>query len=242
VLLAAAVASWTGCSPIPEVGEAPSPETYEIGRAAAERGDYLLAIEAFKRVIDQSPLHEVADDALIGLADAHRAIGDYALAEAEYMDLVGDYPRSPLVPEAEYKLGLSYYEQSLPAELDQGMTRQAIDQLEYFLSTYPESELVPSARERIQELHERLASKDYENAMLYLTLEKPRAARIYLEAVAQDYPDTVWARLALLEKARSFAAEGSKALAAETYQRVIDLYPGTAEAVTAAAERTGLPD
>jgi outer membrane protein assembly factor BamD len=226
---------------MPELGEANSPETYEVGRAAAERGDYILAIEAFRRVVDQSPLHDLADDALLGLADSHRAIGDFALAESEYMDLMDDYPHSPLVPEAEYKLGLSYYEQSLPASLDQSMTRQAIGQFEYFLSAYPESDLAPEAQERMQELRERLASKDYENAMLYATLEKPQAARIYLEAVAQDYPDTVWARLALLEKARSFAAEGSTALAVETYERIIDLYPGTAEAVTAAAERTGLP-
>jgi outer membrane protein assembly factor BamD len=229
-----------GCSPIPELGEATSPETYEVGREAAERGDYVLAAEAYKRLLDASPLHDLADDALLGLADAHRALGDYALAEAEYADLLIDYPRSPLVPEAEYKIGLSYYEQSLPAALDQSMTRQAIDQFEYFLSAYPESEFAPGARERIAELTDRLADKDYQNAMLYVTLEKPHAARIYLEAVARDYPDTVWARLALLEKARSFAREGSTALAAETYQRVIDLYPGTEEAVTAAAERSGL--
>ena len=76
-------------------------------------------------------MHEFADDALLGLADAHRAMGDFASAEDEYRRLLEDYPTSSLIPEAEYKLGLSFYEQSLPAALDQGMTRQAIAQFQF---------------------------------------------------------------------------------------------------------------
>ena len=78
------------------------------------------------------------------------------------------------------------------------------------------------------------------SAMLYFALKRPAAARVYLEAVVTEYPDTVWARAALLEKARSFAAEGSTALAENEYQRLIELYPGTEEARTAAAEKTAL--
>ena len=50
------------------------------------------------------------------------------------------------------------------------------------------------------------------------------------------------AGLALLDKARSFAVEGSKALAEHEYQRLIDLYPGSEEAGTAAAELAALSD
>jgi outer membrane protein assembly factor BamD len=206
--LAAALAIVAGCSPIPNLGEATTADAYEVGKAAAERGDYLVAIEAYKRVIDQSPMSDLADSALIGLADAHRAMGDYVSAEAEYKQLVSDYPRSALIPEAEYKLGLTYFDQSLPPALDQSMTRQAIAQLSYFISTYPESEFVPDAREKVNELESKLASKDYDNAMLYFTLENPKAARVYLEAVARNYPDTVWARRAQLRDGRVDRARG----------------------------------
>lgn len=217
-------------------------DTYEIGVAAAEREDYLLAIEAFKRVTLDSPLHEYADDALIALADAHRAIGDHVSAEEEYRRLLSDYDRSPLVPEAEYKLGLTFFEQSLPAELDQSMTRQAISQFEYFIEAFPSSEFVAAARERILELRTRLAAKSYESAMLYMTMGKPAAGRVYLEAVVAEYPDTVWARRALLEEARSYAAEGADALAEGAYRKLIELYPGTEEAGEAAEEKTALGD
>lgn len=225
-----------GCSPMPELGEATAEDTYAIGVEAAERGDYLLAIEAFKRITLNTPLHETADDALVALADAYRATSDYVSAEECYRRLMSDYPHSSLVPEAEYKLGLTFYDQALPARLDQSMTNQAISQLEYFIDAYPESGFVGEARDSILELRSRLAEKDYSSAALYFKLENPSAARVYLEAVIVEYPDTVWARLAILDKARSFASEGSKALAEHEYRRLIDTYPGTEEAAVASSE------
>lgn len=225
-----------GCSPVPDFGEATAEDTYEIGMDALAREDYLVAVEALSRVSLESPMHELADDALLGLADAHRAMGDFASAEDEYRRVLADYPRSSLVPQAEYKLGLSYHEQSLPASLDQAMTRRAIEQFERFLNVYPESEFASDAAERISELRARLAEKEYRSAMLYNSLESPEAARVYLEAVADEYPDTVWARRALLELARSYRAEGSSAMAADAYARLIETYPGTAEAAEASSE------
>ncbi len=77
-------------------------------------------------------------------------------------------------------------------------------------------------------------------ATLYFALRQPKAARVYLESVIVEYPDTVWARAALLDKARSFAAEGSRALAEGEYQRLMELYPETEEARTAATEKAAL--
>ena len=239
-LLAAALLAVTGCSSMPELGEATAEDTYDIGVAAAERGDHMLAIEAFKRITLNTPLSETADDALIGLADAHRAISDYASAEDEYRRLLSDYAHSPLVPEAEYKLGMTFLDQALPAALDQSMTERAISQFEYFLAAYPSSDLADEAAEKILALRTRLAAKGYDSATLYFKLRKPKAARVYLEAVIVDYPDTVWARTALLDKARSFATEGSRALAENEYQRLMELYPGTEEARVAAAEAAAL--
>jgi outer membrane protein assembly factor BamD len=239
VILAACLAAIAACSPIPELGESTAEDAYAVGVEAMEREDYLLAIEAFRHVTMASPLGDWADDALIGLADAHRAISDYASAEDEYRTLLSDYPRSPLVPEAVYKLGLSYYDQSLPAELDQSMTRAAIEQIEHFVATYPESRFVPEARERIAELRARLAAKAYGAAALYLQLGDLKAARVYLDAIVQDYPDTEWARRSLLEIARSHAREGATAQATQAYERLIELYPGTEEAAAALAEKAG---
>jgi outer membrane protein assembly factor BamD len=241
-LLGAVLLGAAGCSSAPVPDEVTAEDTYAIGVAAAERGDYLLAIEIFKRITMDTPLHETADDALLRLADAHRSIADFVSAEESYRRFVSDYPYSPLVPEAEYELGATFFDQAMEVSIahDQSMTKQAISQLEYFVAVYPASGFAAEAAERILELRARLAQKGYDSATLYSDLGKPKAARVCLEAVIVGYPDTVWARAALLGKARSFAAEGSRALAESEYQRLIELYPGTEEAGTAAAEAAAL--
>jgi outer membrane protein assembly factor BamD len=224
---------------MPEIGEATTEETYALGAAAAAKGDHLLAIEAMNRVLTESPLNELADDALLALAESHRAIRDFASAEAEYARLSVDYPRSPLVPEASYRLGLAYYDQSLPAALDQTMTERAIAQFELFIADYPESPSVQAAREKIAELRSRLAEKIYESARLYIVLKDGASARVYFEAVARDYPDTPWAPRALLAQARSAAVDGLPDEARGAYERLIELYPESEEAKAAALEMSG---
>jgi len=224
---------------MPEIGEATTEEVYALGSAAAAREDHLFAIEAMNRVLSQAPLHELADDALLALADSHRAMREFASAEAEYDRLPVDYPRSPLVPEASYRLGLAYYDQSLPAALDQTATERAIAQFERFIAEYPDSPSVPAATERIAELRSRLAQKTYESARLYITLKNGASARVYFEAVARDYPDTPWAPRALLALARSAAADGLPDEARGAYGRLAELYPESEEARTAALETSG---
>ncbi len=238
-LLAVVALVLGGCSPMPEIGEATTEETYALGSAAAAKGDHLFAIEAMNRVLSQSPLHELADDALLALAESHRAMGDFASAEAEYDRLATDYPRSTLVPEASYRLGLAYYDQSLPAALDQTTTERAIAQLERFTAEYPDSPSVAAATEKIAELRSRLAEKTYESARLYVALKNDASARVYFEAVARDYPDTPWAPRALLALARSASTDGLPDEARGAYGRLIELYPESEEARAAALEVSG---
>ncbi len=224
-----AVALVLGCSPIPEFSEASVEEVYATGQEAYQRGDYMIAIEAFRRISVAWPLDERADDALMGLGDAYLDMDNYASAEGEYLRLLSDYPRSELVPEAEYRLGLVYFEQSKRSVLDQTTTKDAIAQLRRFLRDYPDGEFSDDARERLAELRARLAQKDFETAMLYAKSGSSTAARIYLESVAIEYPNTPWAPRALLELVRSYVVAGEKAQAQETLARLGESYPGTAE-------------
>ncbi len=235
----AALLLGAGCSPMPSFEDLTADQTYEVGADAVARGDYRVATEAFTRVTTDWPLSEYADDALLGLADTYRSTGDYASAEENYRKLLSDYPRSPLVPETQYKLGLCYYEQSPPPALDQEITNKAIEKLQFFITNYPDSEYVDDAKVKVAELRSKLAEKDYRNAMLYVSLKTLDAAKVYLNAVVDEYGDTVWARRSLLELARILCREGSTADGAEAYARVIEDYPGTEEAATAATEAEG---
>jgi outer membrane protein assembly factor BamD len=216
---------------MPELSDVTAEEAYDIGVAAMASEDYYVAIEAFRRVSEAHPLAPEADDALLGLADAHREIREYALAENEYRRLVDEYPDSPLVPEAEYKLGLTFYEQSLPASLDQAMTRTALRQLNRFLATYPSSDFVDEARGLVSELRSRLAEKLYLSAELYLSLDDTEAAGIYFQQVADEYPDTPWAARALGAWEESLREAGEAAKADEVAARLREMEQGGTDAV-----------
>lgn len=236
VVAACVLAAIVGCSPIPEFGEAPVTDVYDVGVDAAARGDYMVAIEAFKRITNEWPLDDLADDALLGLADAYREVGDYALAEAEYLRLMVDYSRSPLVADTEYKLGLVHLAQSRPAALDQAMTLSAIDQFNRFLARYPENAHAGDARQHVVALRGRLAEKQISSAELYMTLGNPTAARVYYEAVVADYADTPIVAKALLGIVGSYLASGDIDSATKALARLEGSHPGSDEAAEAAAQ------
>ena len=229
LVLVTAALWFGGCSPMPELSDVTAERAYDIGAAAMASEDYMIAIEAFRRVTDDHPLAPEADDALLGLADAHRAIREYALAEHGYMRLMEDYPDSPLVPEAQYKLGLTFYEQSLPATLDQSMTRRALARLNRFLAAYPGSEFSDDAEELKAELRSRLAEKLFLSAELYLQLGDLDAAGIYFDQVVEEYPDTPWAPRSLRVWESNLREAGRTAEADEVQARRERLFPASTE-------------
>jgi outer membrane protein assembly factor BamD len=225
-----------GCSPMPELSEVTAEQAYDIGVAALASEDYFIAIEAFRRVVDMYPLAPEADDALLGLADSHREIREYALAENEYRRLAAEYPDSPVVAEAQFKLAVTYYEQSRPASLDQAMTRRALGQLNRFLGTYPESPFAVEARDLQAELRSRLAEKLWLAADLYLSLDDLDAAAVYFDQIVNEYPDTPWAPRALETWERNLREAGRSAEADEIRERFERLFPDAAGDAPTASE------
>jgi len=241
MIAALAAIGLAGCSPMPDLADLTSEDAYDVGVSAMASKDYFIAIEAFRRVTDLYPLSPEADDALLGLADAHREIREYALAEHEYMRLGSEYPDSHLVAEAEFKLGVTYFEQSRPAALDQAMTRRALSQLNRFIVSYPSSEHAAEAHELKNELRSRLAEKLYMSAQLYLQLKDIDAAGVYFDQVVKEYPDTPWAPRALDTWERTLREAGETARADEVRERRLELFPDDAGGVflEEGADQTG---
>ncbi|MBK36541.1 MAG: hypothetical protein CME26_13565 [Gemmatimonadetes bacterium] len=80
---------------------------YHMGRLTSEDGP---AGRYFERLLKVSPSHELADDARLALAQSAYAspLGLFKTARRHYRRLVEDYPGSPHVPFALYRLGKSF--------------------------------------------------------------------------------------------------------------------------------------
>lgn len=205
-----------------------SPETrFEHAKALFDNEDYLQAINEFTVLTLQYQGSAVAGDAQYYLAESRFKRGEFLLASYEYQTLRRNMPASPRVSEAQYKLGLCFYNLSPRSRLDQQYTKRAIDELQAFVEYYPQSEFVPDASEKIQELTLRLAKKDFDTAELYSKMEYNKAALLYYDIVIEKYHDTEYAPLAYLGKTELLIKRKRFPEAKATITKFLQLYPNS---------------
>jgi outer membrane assembly lipoprotein YfiO len=213
----------------PRTHRAPSDPRYEfeIGSAEFGRRHWVEAQSHLKRFLDLNPGHAVADSAQLLLALAKFESRSYAEAAVEFGILVHEFPRSALRDDASFHECRCYFEQMRPPQLDPTFAHRAQTCFREFLLRYSDSPHREAAAQHIQDIDDRLAEKDLRIGILFAKMNRPRAARVYLEAVLQNYPRSRWVPEALLWLARSLEKMGELTPAFETYGKLAESYPET---------------
>jgi len=193
-----------------------------LGKQKFEQKKYLQAVEEFKLFLFNCPGASMVDTAQYFLAMSYYQDGDYPTAAGEFRKLLSSFPTSEFADHALLMLGLSDYEQSPKAELDQTYTLQALEHFQDFLDIYPSSPLLPEVRKYIQACRDKLAEKGFKNGRLYIRLKYYDACRVYLTEVLDKYPDSKWAAQAQFLMAESYRLESQKEKALAEYQKVLD--------------------
>jgi outer membrane protein assembly factor BamD len=159
-----------------------TPEEYlKYAKSLLDDGEYIQAIQEFQSILLQYPGNAIADDAQYYLAESHFRKEEYILAAYEYSRLIKDMPASEYVPQAQYMLAESYFELSPKYPLDQRYTKKAVEEFQAFIDFFPTNTKVPDAEEKIKELNNKLAEKEYMTAVIYDKLEYYQAAIIYYD-------------------------------------------------------------
>ena len=214
-----------GCSSSKEVETLPVEVRYAKAMAEFANADYLEAADDFKIVTVQYPGSSVADSAQFLIAQCRYRRGEYILAASECDLLVKTMPSSPLVIRARYMKAMSEYELSPKSSLDQKYTREAIDDFQSFIEYFPADSLSKNAASKINELNDKLARKDLDNANLYYRLEYYKAAIAYYDIVLDRHHDSQYADDALLGKARAMRQRRDDAGALEAINEFYAKYP-----------------
>ncbi len=202
-------------------------ERFQLGLKEFNNGNYLEAVGEFSTVTLQYPGSEVADDAQYYLGECRFNREEYLLAAYEYETLKRNMPASPLVPKSQYKIALSYYQLAPFAPLDQSYTFKAIDEFQAFIEYYPTDELVSKAEEKIRDLRDRLAKKEYMTAVLYMKMEYYKAATFYYNSVLEDYHDSKYAELAYVGKIESLIKRKKLPEAISEAEKFFKKFPNT---------------
>lgn len=165
-------------------------EYFEYAKKEFDKGKYLKAVTDFSIIVLKFSGDPVVDDAQYYLAESHFKQEEYLIAISEYQRLINDYPESDYVPLAQFKKGLSYYNMSSRAELDQEYTQKAIKEFQNFIEEHPKHELVENAEKYINELRAKLAKKKLIAATTYRKMGIYDSAIIYYDIILEEYYDT----------------------------------------------------
>jgi TolA-binding protein len=77
---------------------------YWTGFVHAKRGDHRLALDVWQRLPVRFPKSSKIADALFGMAQSHESVGEPALAETLYLEIVSQYPKAEKAKEAQKAL------------------------------------------------------------------------------------------------------------------------------------------
>ena len=113
---------------------------------------------------------ERSEDVLNLMARCTAGKKDYTGATEYYKIYLKNYPKGRYIIEARYMIGHCYYLNSPDARLDQEDTKQAIEYLGQFVDAYPDSPYAKQAYDELEQMYDKLALKEYNNAKLYYNL------------------------------------------------------------------------
>jgi outer membrane protein assembly factor BamD len=178
-------------------------QAFKIAKRKFDQKDYSDAIEDFSLLKIRFPGTDISDKIQFYTAESYFYQKEYLLAAYEYETFLKNYTSSLLYPEARYKLGLTYYYLSPKYSLDQEFTRYAINEFLNYIEQYPDGKNVADAEQKIKELRNKLALRDYTIAENYLKLENNRSAAIYFQYVYENYIESDLADDAMLGHAEA---------------------------------------
>lgn len=175
----------------------------EMALKSADK-DYILKVanENFenKKWTDALALYERLSNLVAGTDDAPNVVynsayanyydKNYKLAGHQFKNFAVTFPQDKRAEDASYMSALCYYEGSMDYNLDQTSTELAINEMQNFLNSYPNSEKSKNINELIDELTYKLEFKAYENARQYYKMADFKAASTAFENVLGDFPST----------------------------------------------------
>jgi outer membrane protein assembly factor BamD len=192
--------------------------------------DFLDAVEILEGFIRANPGASLIPQAKMRLGDARYEMDDFALARAEYEDIVRDYPSSPFVEEARWKIVRCWYASVHAYDRDPTETEQTVQLAELFLRDFASSKYAPEAQKVLADCRDRLARREFETGRFYEKRRRPRSALIQYQFVANHYAETIWGRKALLRLGEIHRERKENDQAIESFRRLLELAPDTEEA------------
>lgn len=210
----------------------------EAGLAKLEARDEPAAREFFENMIARSSA--AAAEGLYYIALSYYKQALYEEASVRFEQIIDRYPASEWCDDAQYMKAEARLASALPLDKDQTAVDEALDEFTTLLEDYENSPLVPKAQEGIARARRLKASKLLAIGKFYKKAGERRAAVVYFENLAADYPEYEHLDEAAFLTAECYGGLGDTEAAARNYRHLLTRFPESRFAAAAASRLTAL--
>jgi len=169
----------------------PDKVLFDRAMDAMKHNKFDVARITLQTLINTYPDSEYVARAKLAVGDSWYAEGGsagLAQAEIEYKDFITFFPNMPEAAEAQLKVANIHYRQMEKADRDFTHAKRAEDEYRQLLLQFPDSKLVPEAKQRLLEVQEVLAEREYRIGRFYYLRESYPAAIARLKSLTDAYP------------------------------------------------------
>jgi outer membrane protein assembly factor BamD len=254
-VLAGAVLASSGChhktqNPLANIdSKQPDKTLFDRSMESMKKAHYQEARTLLETLINTYPDSEYIARAKLALGDAWYDEGGKAAwqqAESEYKDFQTFFPNLPEASEAQLKIASMHYREMEKPDRDYAEAQRAAEEYKSLVQQYPDSPLVPQAKQKLREVQEILAERQYRIAHFYFLRDNLAASQARLQSLTESYPlysgvDEALFELGMLyekeatamKKQRVPDAQKEKLVAQfekkaiDAYSKIITRYPAT---------------
>jgi outer membrane protein assembly factor BamD len=255
-VLAGAVLASSGChhkvqNPLANIdSKQPDKSLFDRSMDSMKKAHYQEARTLLETLINTYPDSEYIARAKLALGDAWYNEGGKAAwqqAESEYKDFQTFFPNLPEASEAQLKIASMHYREMEKPDRDYTEAQRAADEYKQLIQQYPDSPLVPQAKQKLREVQEILGERQYRIAHFYYLRENMAASQARLQSLTESYPLYSQSDEALFELGNIYEKEAAtlkkqqrlpeaqkeklvaqfEKKAIESYSRIITRYPAT---------------
>jgi len=197
---------------------------FDKGTEALGEKHWLTAREFFKQVVENYTQSPYRPDAKLGLGDTYLGedtAASLVLAQNEYREFLSFYPTNRRADYAQFKLGMAHFLQMHGPERDQTETRAAVREFETFVERYPNSSLMPEAKQKLRESRDRLSESNYRVGLFYFRIHWYPGAIDRFKSLLHDDPEYTGRDAVYYYLAESLMRSQRQAEALPYYERLV---------------------
>jgi len=151
-------------------------------------GKYAKANRLFVQIVPNYRGKPQAEKLMYMYSKTFYEMKDYYLAGYQFERFTKAYPNSEKLSEAAFLSAKSKYKLSPVFTKDQSETKEAINKLQLFINSYPDSPHIEEANSLVQELDFKLENKAFTTAKQYNTISDFKASIKSFDNFVLNYP------------------------------------------------------